>query len=306
MTYRHDEEHVCRIVQALESRGVVGEPVSWIAVRRIPEQDALHLSRELRRHRWVIAHDVAVAGICYQDKLPLGVCLEDLLQQEFADRKRGADVAEVQWTRIEGATRVGLVDEIHIIASDLLGGGGQVVEVKVRNRARPIGVDIRHVHPGHERAGEGVEQALLGFVDFGNAKDVVNIGDDAQPGLGDEVGGGITVDVTLRIDVQALDGGVGGIAGGEAVVVDLDEAVKVAFLGGGDGEYDALVPTAGGDGAPSTLLAGCSCCWGWSEIEGDVLVGLLEDEDLGCQVARLGLLGRGESLNGGVDEEDVC
>ena len=58
------------------------------------------------------------------------------------------------------------------------------MEVEVGDGARPVGVDVRHVHPGGERAGEAVEETLFGLVDLGHAQDVVDVGDDGQAGLG--------------------------------------------------------------------------------------------------------------------------
>ena len=84
--------------------------------------------------------------------------------------------------------------------------------MEVGDGARPVGVDVRHVHPGGEGAGEAVEEALLGLVDLGDPQDVVDVGDDGQAGLRHQVGGSVAVDVALRVDIQALDVG-GGVAG---------------------------------------------------------------------------------------------
>ena len=92
--------------------------------------------------RWVIPHNITVACIRNQDKLSLWKGLENFIEQELADAQRGADVAEVQRTIVKGASRVVLVDEIHVIASHLLRSGGQIMEPEVRKSARPIGVDV--------------------------------------------------------------------------------------------------------------------------------------------------------------------
>ena len=92
--------------------------------------------------RWVISHNITVACIRNQDELSLWKGLEDFIEQEFADAQRSADVAEVQRTIVKGASRVGLVDEIHVIASHLLRSGGQIMEPEVWKSPRPIGVDV--------------------------------------------------------------------------------------------------------------------------------------------------------------------
>ena len=84
---------------------------------------------------------------------------------------------------------IGLVDEVHVIASDLLGRRGQVVEVQVRNGARPVGVDSWHVHPRHEWSSEGVEETVFGLIDTGDTEDVVDVIDDGDAGVGNEVRG---------------------------------------------------------------------------------------------------------------------
>ena len=95
--------------------------------------------------RWVISHNITIARIRNQDELSLWKGLENFIEQELADAQRSADVAEVQRTIVKGASRVVLVDEIHVIASHLLRSGGQVMEPEVRKSARPIGIDIYHL-----------------------------------------------------------------------------------------------------------------------------------------------------------------
>ena len=211
-TYRHIKEHIGRIIQTLEPARVVRELIPRIGLARVAQEDALHLPRELCRHGRVIAHHVRVARVGHQHEFPLRIGLEDLLEQKLTDRQSRTDVAEVEGPRVEAAAGVGLVDEVHVVAGDLLGRGGEVVEVEVGDGARPVGVDVRHVHPGGEGAGEAVEETFRGLVDLGDAQDVVDVGDDGQAGLGNQIGGGVTVDVALGVDVQALDVG-GGVAG---------------------------------------------------------------------------------------------
>ncbi len=76
-------------------------------------------------------HDIAIARVGHQDKFPSWIRLKYFIEEEFADAERSRYVAEIERSGIEGATRVGLVDEIHVIAGDLLGGRCQVVEMEV-------------------------------------------------------------------------------------------------------------------------------------------------------------------------------
>lgn len=184
----------------------------------------------------------------------MGIGAEDLLEQELADAEGGGHVAEVEGPGVEGAAGVGVVDEVHVVARDLLGRGGQVVEVDVGHVGRPVGVDGRHVHPGHEGAGEGVEEPFGGLVDFGDAEDVVDVGDDGEALRGDEVGCCVADGGALGVGVQTLDL-VRRVSGDEPVVVDGEEGVKVAFRGGGKGEFDELVAAGGCDGASTAWLA---------------------------------------------------
>ncbi len=108
--------------------------------------------------------------------------LEDLHEQVFADTEGLVNVAEVQGTRIKGTTGIGLVDKVHVISGHLLGGCGEVVEMKVWDAAGPVGIDVGHVHPGGKRTRKGVQQAFLWLVDFSDAKDVVNVIDDGEAG----------------------------------------------------------------------------------------------------------------------------
>lgn len=127
--------------------------------------------------------------------------------------------------------------------------------MEVGDRAGPVGVNVRHVHPGHKGPGKGVEQAFFGLVDFGDAEDVVDVGDDGEAFVGDEIGGCVAGVGALGVDVEALDGGVGAVAGGEAVAVYGDEDVDVALVGGWDGDDDLLVAALRGYGPSSAGLA---------------------------------------------------
>ena len=168
-THRDIEKHVALLIQILEPTGIIREPIPRIRRAGIAQENALHLAGKEGRHEWIIAHDIRIAGIGDEDKLALRKGLEDLDEQELADRERGRDVGEVEGPGVEGAAGVGLVDEVHVVARDLLGRRGQVVEVEVVDGFGPVGVDLRHVHPGHEGAREGVQQAFFRLVDLGDA-----------------------------------------------------------------------------------------------------------------------------------------
>lgn len=79
------EKHVHRLVQALESRCIVWELVAGVCGTCVAQEDALNLAGEVGGHFGVVAHDVAVACVCDEDKLALGEGLEDLLQEELSD-----------------------------------------------------------------------------------------------------------------------------------------------------------------------------------------------------------------------------
>ena len=167
------------------------------------------------------------------------------------------------------------------------------MEVKVGNAARPVGVDVRHVHPRRKRARERVQQPFFGLVDFGNAQDVVDVVDNGQTGRGNEVGGCVSRVRAVGVDVQALDLG-GGVAGSEALAVDGNKTVEVTFVGCGDGEFDDLVAALGCGRSTSTLFTRGARCRGWTEAECHILVLLLQHVDLGRQVSGLRSLRRWE------------
>lgn len=70
--------------------------------------------------------------------------LQGSQQERPADCEGLVDGCEVERTRVEGAGRVGVVDELHVDAGGLLGGCGEVVEVVgvAGALARPVGVDL--------------------------------------------------------------------------------------------------------------------------------------------------------------------
>lgn len=266
---------------------------------RVPQEDALHLVGVVVRHLRVVAHDVAVGGVGDEDELALGEGLEDALEEVFADGEGGADVGEVEGPRVEGAEGVGVVDEGHVLPGRLLGERGQVVEMGVCERSRPVAVDVRHVHPGHEGLGEGVVEAVFRVVDLRDAEDVVDVGDDGQPGGGDEVGGGVAAGCALHLLMEDLDLGCA-VAGSETGVVELHETVDVAFGRGGGWVGDHLGAALGADGAAIGALGRRG-----GEREGDVLLSLLDNIDFGGDVAGLRRVGRVQFVDRGADQEAV-
>lgn len=118
-TYWYVEEHVRVLDYPFETAGVVWEVITVISRGCIPQENTFDLTRVLFCHFRISAHDIAVAGICHQNELPLRISLEDPFQQVFSDLQSGADVAEIQRSGIEGTSRIGLVDEIHVVARHL-------------------------------------------------------------------------------------------------------------------------------------------------------------------------------------------
>ena len=167
-TYWHVKEHIGILNNALKPTCIVREMVTIISRGCIPQEDTFDLTRVIFRHCRVRLHDIAVACVCHENELPLRVRLKDLVQQESSDAQGCADIAEIQGPSIEGAAGIGLVDEVHVVASHLLRSGSQVVEMEIWNAARPIGVDIRHIHPLRERASKRIQESLLWIVYLGN------------------------------------------------------------------------------------------------------------------------------------------
>lgn len=291
----HVEEHVLVGGDVLEARGVVGELERVVGGGGVAEEDALYLVRVLGVHGGVVLHDVAVAGVGHEDELALREGHEDALEQELADGQGGADVGEVERARVEGAERVGAVDVRLVLPGHLLRQRGQVVEVRglvaeleVRG---PVGVDLGHVHPGDVGLGEGVEDDLRRLPDLGDAEDVVDVGEDGQAGGRHQVGGRVADVRALRVHVEDLDR-VGLVARVETIALDRHELVKVSF----DRDVEAVV-----DGLGAASDRGDRR----EREDGRRGVGVLNDEDLGGDIAGLGgLIGR-EVLDRGADKEVV-
>ena len=304
-----EEEHVGVLGDALEAGGVVGELEGGVGGGGVAEEDALDLVRVLVVHGRVVAHDVRVGGVGDEDELALGVGGEDDLEEVLADGEGGGDVGEVEGPRVEGAARVGGEDELLVVAGDLLGQGGEVVEVcgalGYGQVLRPVRVDGRHVEPGDVGAREGVEDYLGRQPDPRDAQDVVDVAHDGQALRWHEVGGRVADVGAVGVDVEALDL-VRLVAGHEAVGLDGHEGVEVALGGGVVGELDGLIAAAGRDGAPAARLARRSGGGSGGESEdGRGRVAVLHDEDLSRDVAGLISLVRGQLLDGGANQKVV-
>jgi hypothetical protein len=246
------EEHVLFLVEVLETAGVVGELVTRVGGGSVAQEDALHLIGVGGCHQGVILHDIAVAGIGDKDKLSLREGLEDLGQKELADGKSGRNVGEVERTGIERSTGVMGVGEVHVSSGDLLGGGGQIVEMHVGQTLAPVGVDVGHVLPGDVLLGERVEQTLRRLVDLCDTEDIINITDNGETGSGYEVSGRVANRSTLNMCVETLDL-VGFVSVHETSAIDRNKDIKVTLDGGVVWKIDGLVSTAWGD---STATAG--------------------------------------------------
>ena len=237
-------------------------------------------------------HDVAIARVSHQDEFPSRIGLEDFIEQVFADTERSRYVAEIEGSSVKGAARVGLVDEVHVIASDLLGGRRQVVEMDVWDGTRPIGVDLGHVFPLDEGAGEGIKEAFFGLVNLRYAEDIIDVANDGKSGGRNEIGGCIADVATFGVYIQTLDVG-SAVAIDQTVAFYLDKSVEVALGCCRIRESDSLIPTIGCHGSASTLFSGCSGCGRRTEVEGNILVILLENKNARSKIPRLGLLLRG-------------
>ena len=163
-----------------------------------------------------------------QDKLPLGIGLEDLLQQDFSYTQRLLNIAEVQWPSVEATKWIGLVNEIHIVPCDLLRGSGQVVEVEIRYVGRPISVDLGHVHPWRKWSSKRIQKTLLWCPDFGDTKDIVDVGDDCQTCVRYKICRCIARISTRSVDIRNLNL-LCGVPSNEALGLDGNKSVEISL-----------------------------------------------------------------------------
>ena len=149
-------------------------------------------------------HDVGIGSVSDKNKLSIRVSEEDLVQQEFSDRQCGRDITKIQRSRVKAASGVVVIDELHVIFGDLLGGCGEVVKVHFGEARRPIGVVIRHVHPLPERVNKGVVETLCRLIDFGDTENVINVTDDCHTLGRHQVGGCIPFVSSACIHIKPL------------------------------------------------------------------------------------------------------
>lgn len=299
------EEHVLVLVEALEAGGVVGELVAGVGGGRVAQENALDLAGEVLDHLRVVLHDIGVAGVGDKDELALGESLEDAVEKELADGEGGLDVGEVERAGIEAAAGVGGVDELHVGASHLLGGGGQVVEVDIGQVTAPVAVDVRHVLPGLEVAGERVEEALFRVVNLGDAKNVVNVTDNSDTLRWHQVSGAVAQSCTLDVCTETLDLG-SLVTRSEAVELDRDKRVEISLNSGVIRKSNVLGTSAGSLSSTTTGLSTGTLALCRLEVDRSHFdVALLKDEDRSSQVPCILLLILRQILDVRANEEDV-
>jgi hypothetical protein len=302
---RYLEEHVAAVVQTLEPFSVVREPHIAVCCGCVAQEDALNLLGEVVGELWVILHDIRVGRVGDENELPLRESLEDLLQKVHANRQRSRDVREVEWSGVEGAAGVGLVDEVHVETGALLRSSGEVMEMRaVRQGARPVGIDIGHVHPWCERTSKRVQQALLGIVDLGDTQNVINVRDKGDSLVGHQESGGVATVCAVGVDIQALHI-VCLVSVQKAVALDGHKSIKVTELSRLVGELDCLDTTSCGNAVAAARLAIAALHWGRLERHGDVLISLLNNVDGASQVAGLLLLIVRKLVNARADQENI-
>lgn len=298
------KEHIDLLIKSLKSTRVIWKPIVLVCPGRVPEEDALHLTGKVHRQLRIVPHHVAVTRVGHQDEFSVRVGGENLPQQKITDAQSCADIAKIKRSRVKRATGVRLVDEFHIISCHLFGGCRQVVEMDVRYAARPVGVNVGHVHPWGERTRERVQQAFLRLVDLGHPQNIINVRNDRDPRRWHEIGGGIPNITSLGVDIQSLNT-LRGIPWRQSVVFDLHKCVEIALLSGGIWKLNLLTATGRGDGSSSTWFPGRSCRWRRPQVKSDINIVLLEHEDTGGEVPGLGrLIGR-QFFDGRVDKENV-
>jgi hypothetical protein len=173
-----------------------------------------------------------------------------------------------------------LVDEVHVETRGLLGSGGQVVEVRVvGHSARPVSVDLGHVHPGHEGAGKGIEESFLGIIDLGHSQDVVNVGDEGYTFVGHQEGRGVAAQSTVGVDIESLHILVGYVTRKQAILLDGQEDVKIALGCSLVWQLDVLSAAGCLDRVAAASLAVAALHGRGLQVHGDILLALLDNVD---------------------------
>ena len=145
------------------------------------------------------------------------------------------------------------------------------------------------------------------MVDFRHAEDVVNVADDGQTSRRDEIGSRVARQGAFRVDIETLDLG-GGVARHETAarnVLDRNEGVVVTLRRGRVGKRHVLGAAVGRDRSTTALFSRSTCHWRGREVEGKVLIALLNDKDRSGKVPRLISLRRRELVHRSIDQECV-
>lgn len=275
--------------------GVVRKEDAVIGGTGVPDEDAQDLVREILQHGGIGFHHVAIGVVGHEHELAEREGEEELPQEDVADVQLDRQAAEIQGPHVEGAGRVGGGDEIVVDARALFRRGAQVVEMHVGDGARPGGVDFRHVEPGLERAGEGVEEGFERLVDAGDAQDVVNVGYDGEARRGHHVRCGVADVRSLRVDGQPLDL-VGRVPVLKPPVCDRDEVVIVAHVRGDVWKGDVL--------AFIRFRRPFDRRYGW-DVEFHFDAELMDDEDVRRDIPRLISLVEGKFFHRSSKQEQV-
>ena len=173
------------------------------------------------------------------------------------------------------------------------------------NAVTPIAVNVGHVLPWCEWASEGVEQSLGRLVNFGDTENVIDIADDGQTGGRDQVCSSVSESRSTDISVYSLNL-IRLVSSGQTIALNWQENVKVALVGSVVWQSDILSASRAGRTTTTTWLTTRTLATRRLDVDRSNLhVALLNNKDLGCQVARLVLLTFRKLINACADQELV-
>ena len=107
------------------------------------------------------------------------------------------------------------------------------MEVCVGQTFGPIGVNVRHVHPLHERIYESIVETFGRLIDFRDTEDVINVVNDGQTFRWYQVRGCVPLRALTSVNIEALRW-TSSIAWKQTTpryVLELYEGIKIAFWG---------------------------------------------------------------------------